>query len=77
MQLLEAETIDGALLDVNLGQERVFPLADALAEQNLPFVYVTGYGKECLRPCDHTRPVLHKPYMPGNLMKILSQWRRS
>jgi DNA-binding response OmpR family regulator len=45
MRLIQAETFDGAILDVNLGGEMVFPLADSLAGRSIPFVYVTGYGK--------------------------------
>ena len=77
MRLFETETFDGAILDVNLGQEKVFPLADALAEQSVPFIFVTGYGKECLRQCIHFRPVLQKPYKPKELVDMLSQWRHS
>ncbi len=36
MRLMEEEAIDGAVLDINLGGEMVFPLADALAYSMLP-----------------------------------------
>ena len=75
MRLLENETIDGAILDVNLGRENVFPLADALAGRSIPFVYVTGYAN-MLRPCNHGRPVLQKPYRNQDLLKIAGQWPR-
>ena len=74
MQLLEEEAVDGAVLDVNLRGELVFPLADALAERSIPFVYVTGYGK-LLRACNHGRPVLQKPYRNEQLLNIIGQWR--
>jgi DNA-binding NtrC family response regulator len=74
MQLVEQEAIDGAILDINLRGEMVFPLADALAERSIPFVYVTGYGK-LLRACNHGRPVLQKPYNNQQLLKIIGEWR--
>jgi CheY-like chemotaxis protein len=74
MQLIEREAIDGAILDINLKGEMVFPLADALAERSIPFVYVTGYGK-LLRACNHGRPVLQKPYSNQQLLKIIGEWR--
>ena len=74
MRLIEQEAIDGAILDINLRGEMVFPLADALAERSIPFVYVTGYGK-LLRACDHSRPVLQKPYANQHLLNIIGQWR--
>jgi CheY-like chemotaxis protein len=75
MRLIRAEVIDGAILDVNLGSETVFPLADALAAQSIPFVYVTGYSN-LLRPCDHGRPFLQKPYKALDLVRVVGQWRR-
>jgi DNA-binding NtrC family response regulator len=74
MRLIEQEAIDGAILDINLRGEMVFPLADALAERSIPFVYVTGYGK-LLRACNHGRPVLQKPYSNQQLLKIIGEWR--
>ncbi|MDQ0995220.1 CheY-like chemotaxis protein [Phyllobacterium ifriqiyense] len=35
--------LDGAVLDINLRGRRVFPVADALASRNVPFVFTTGY----------------------------------
>jgi CheY-like chemotaxis protein len=76
MQLIDQEEIDGAMLDINLRGEMVFPLADVLAERSIPFVYVTGYGK-LLRACNHGRPVLQKPYSNQQLLKIIGEWRPS
>ena len=73
MRLIEQEAIDGAILDINLRGEMVFPLADLLAERSIPFVYVTGYGK-LLRACNHGRPVLQKPYSNQQLLKIIGEW---
>lgn len=35
--------LDGAVLDVNLHGTMVFPVADRLAERNVPFFFTTGY----------------------------------
>lgn len=44
LALVAAERdIDVAVLDVNLGGEKVFPVADALAARGVPFVFTTGY----------------------------------
>jgi CheY-like chemotaxis protein len=37
------ESVDGAILDVNLGGQLTYPLADLLAERGVPFVFTTGY----------------------------------
>jgi CheY-like chemotaxis protein len=36
--------VDAALLDVNLGGEPVFPVAEALRARGVPFAFTTGYG---------------------------------
>lgn len=35
--------IDGAVLDVNLDGELVFPVARELARREIPFIFATGY----------------------------------
>jgi CheY-like chemotaxis protein len=72
--LAREAVIDGAILDVNLAGEKVYPIADILAARNIPFVFATGYGSAGLRDCDRTRPVLQKPYELGHLAKIASRW---
>lgn len=45
MQIIAAasEPFNGAVLDVNLHGRLSFPIADLLTEQNVPFVFTTGY----------------------------------
>ena len=35
--------LEGAVLDINLRNERVYPVADALAQIRVPFIFTTGY----------------------------------
>jgi CheY-like chemotaxis protein len=42
--------VDVAVLDVNLGGELSFPVADLLRERGLPFVFTTGYQPDDLIP---------------------------
>jgi DNA-binding response OmpR family regulator len=39
---------DAALIDVNLAGQPVDELAAALTKRNIPFAFVTGYGREAL-----------------------------
>ena len=41
--LLEGHRIDAAVLDINLGGEMVFPVADTLAERGAAIMFLTGY----------------------------------
>ena len=50
LSLLRESAVDAALLDVNLGGETVYPVADALARIRVPFAFLTGYGEESIEP---------------------------
>jgi len=39
----DGDRLDGAVLDINLGNERVYPVADVLRGRGIPFVFTTGY----------------------------------
>jgi len=53
--------IDAAILDINLGGELVYPLAEKLVEAKVPFIFVTGYGPESIDSRFAAVPVLQKP----------------
>jgi len=53
--------VDAALLDINVRNEMVFPLARLLRERNIPFVFTTGYDKESIRPEFADVPLWEKP----------------
>ena len=44
-----APVIDAAVLDVNLGGEMVYPVADALLARSVPFVFTSGYDDTMLK----------------------------
>ena len=71
LELARAAAIDAAVLDVNLAGEKAFPIADALAERGIPFIYATGYGRAGLREADVSRPVVQKPYSAQELARTL------
>jgi CheY-like chemotaxis protein len=68
---LAENSLDGAVLDVNLGREMVYPVADALADRGVPFVFLTGYGRDILPERHHDRALLAKPFQPADLMREL------
>ena len=64
--------LDAALLDVDLGDEDVFPLADRLAERGIPFVFHTGHsGIDRLHTRYNGAPVISKPARPGEIRQSL------
>lgn len=58
----QADAFDVAVIDVNLGGQASFPIADALAARGKPFVFSTGYGRDGLPREWRDRPVLAKPF---------------
>jgi CheY-like chemotaxis protein len=68
--------IDGALLDVNLPDGTIEPIAAALAQRNKPFVFTTGYADRGIPPEFKDRPVLRKPYQIKELGDVLARIRR-
>ncbi|MEJ0098106.1 MAG: response regulator [Bauldia sp.] len=42
---LDGEPLDGAILDVWLGDEDSFPVADTLRRRGVPFAFATGHGR--------------------------------
>ncbi|OHB34139.1 MAG: response regulator [Phenylobacterium sp. RIFCSPHIGHO2_01_FULL_70_10] len=72
-ELAKSAEIDCAVLDVNLGGQPIFPLADVLREKGAPFAFATGYGDAGLREVDRGTPVLQKPFRESDLARILSE----
>ena len=62
---------NAAILDVNVGGEEVFPVADILVTRGLPFVFVTGYGGQNLPERYRNRPSLQKPFQADQLKATL------
>jgi CheY-like chemotaxis protein len=75
IELAAASDIDCAVLDVNLGGQPIFPLADLLRERGCPFAFATGYGDAGLRDVDRGTPVLQKPFREGDLARVLGELR--
>ncbi|BAM88910.1 putative response regulator receiver, CheY-like protein [Bradyrhizobium oligotrophicum S58] len=59
--LRSGPALDAALLDINLRNEMVFPVARMLRERKIPFVFTTGYDKASIRPEFPNVPLREKP----------------
>jgi CheY-like chemotaxis protein len=55
------QDINAAILDVNLGGELIYPVADLLIAKGVPIIFVTGYGAETIDCRFAGVPVLQKP----------------
>jgi CheY-like chemotaxis protein len=71
LETLSHETVDAALLDVNLQGELVYPVANALAERGVPFVFVTAHPPRDIPEKHRHRPVVPKPYYDAAICAAL------
>lgn len=72
LELVAAGGIDAAILDVNLrAGEKSFPVADALAERGVPFVFATGGSGDLVDPAWRDRPTLAKPFTMDGIAQAL------
>jgi CheY-like chemotaxis protein len=75
-ELIESEMLDAALMDVHIRGERVFPLCEALAARDVPFILTSGYADWNMPEKWRDRPRLQKPYTLGAVEKALTQLLR-
>ena len=50
-----------AILDINVGGDRIEPVAEIIDSRHLPFIFASGYGSAGLPEKFRDRPVLQKP----------------
>lgn len=74
LTLIANESLDAALLDLNLSGEAAVPLASALCSRGVPFIVVTGYSKnQSAAPEMWDAPVLEKPVDHQSLLRAIRQ----
>jgi PAS domain S-box-containing protein len=73
LAFVEGSTFDVALLDGNLRGRPVDDIAAALTRRNVPFIFVTGYGRESLPRAFAKAPVLGKPFSLQQLLEAAGQ----
>lgn len=61
-----------ALLDIDLNGQMSFPVADALATENVPFVWVSGSSPDILPDHHRGRPFVAKPVARHTILQVLT-----
>ena len=67
LKFIESGGFDGAFLDGNLHGRSVGEVAAALTQRNIPFVFVSGYGRENLPAGFGSARIVGKPFTPREL----------
>jgi DNA-binding response OmpR family regulator len=73
VKMAQRQALDVVLLDVNLNGKEIYPIAEAPAAREVPFVFVTGYGRGTLRAPYCDRPTLRKPFRRDDLRELLAE----
>ena len=73
IQAVTTNSLDAAVLDINLGTELSFPIADALTSSNVPFLFLTAYDRATLPAAYRDKTVIAKPFYREALVRVLAR----
>jgi ActR/RegA family two-component response regulator len=68
----ESAILTGAVLDINVRNEAVFPIAEMLRSRGLPFVFTTGYDQSAIPEHYKDVPRCEKPIDTAALVRALA-----
>ncbi|WP_298873877.1 response regulator [uncultured Bradyrhizobium sp.] len=73
MELAQSASFDFAIIDMNLNGIMSFPIADAIASREIPFIFASGYGSTRDFGQQRQALVLQKPFTIENLETAIKQ----
>lgn len=73
LSLIEQYRLHGALLDANLAGDPVDDIAAELVQNNIPFVFVSGYSKASLPKAFDNVELLSKPFDANGLLAMVTK----
>lgn len=73
LELIDRQSVDAAFLDVNLGHETSFPVAQRLLDMEVPVTFVTARGRCDIPNCFDCFDLLPKPAGRRQLMHHLDR----
>ena len=65
--------LDGAILDIRLGDGESYPVAQALLSRGIPFAFATGQGEGSLKSEFEGQPILVKPFDFASVQDVLGK----
>lgn len=70
-EMASNDPLEGAILDINLGGEWVYPVAGVLNERQVPYVFWTGYGRLQVPEPHRVASIIQKPATGSQLVQAL------
>jgi DNA-binding response OmpR family regulator len=71
LDLAESQTLDAAVLDVDLAGERAFEIADRLSARDVPWAFLTGYDEWALPAPYRSASIVAKPFQPDRIIRAI------
>jgi CRP-like cAMP-binding protein len=72
LAMIASDSLDGAVLDIDLGGTPSFPMCRALSAKRVPFLFLSAYSPHTIVPCEFSNaPHLSKPFAPSILESAL------
>jgi CheY-like chemotaxis protein len=69
---VQHDHVDLATVDINLGGDMAYPLADTLMRRNVPFIFATAYAPDEIPERFRRVPQVTKPYTMQDIVGALS-----
>jgi DNA-binding response OmpR family regulator len=70
--LARERALDGAVLDIKLGNFLCFPAASILLARGIPFVFLSGYSDKTIIPLQcRAAPLIYKPFEADELKEAI------
>jgi len=73
LAIIAAKPVDAALVDINLGEAKGWPVADALAAKDIPFAFTSG-GGDAIPPAHAHRKLVSKPFRLSEIETVLNEF---
>jgi CheY-like chemotaxis protein len=71
MALAREAEVEAAVLDINVGGQLTYPVADLLQARGVPVIFATGYGAVALPERFRRTPTLHKPFDSRQFQEVM------
>ena len=70
--LARQRALDGAVLDLKLGEHLCYPVCTILTARRIPFIFLTGYRASSAIPLEfRTAPLISKPFATAEMKAAL------
>ena len=73
MSIINTTEFDAAILDVNLQGERIDELALELTRRNIPFAFLSGYGRDGLPHGFGQALLISKPFNSAQILDVVAR----